>query len=190
MNKKSIFKTYIEDTYIEDTCSDYFLNDLNYECMLNDNILIDPLIFFTGSEANSVLSITVNPTKGNAELIDNKISYTNSSGSEGEIDSIGILVTVGSCTYSNTITILLTDELTLLPVYTSHRATRNTNEAFACAISGALNITVYTDGLTLLGSSLLYIDASGLNRAPAGYYRIGTVSRYWSGTMFGATYFC
>ena len=73
MNKKSIFKTYIEDT-----CSDYFLNDLNYECMLSDNILIDPLIFFFCFEANSVLSIRVNRTKGNAVLFDIKISYTNS----------------------------------------------------------------------------------------------------------------
>ena len=185
MNKKSIFKTYIEDT-----CSDYFLNDLNYECMLSDNILIDPLIFFTGSEANSVLSITVNPTKGNAELIDNKISYTNSSGSEGEIDSIGILVTVGSCTYSNTITILLTDELTPLPVYTAHNAFRQTSEAFACSMTGALIVTIYTDGTTLLGSSLIYSDVNGTTRAPAGYYRIGSVSRYWTGTMFGNTYNC
>ena len=185
MNKKSIFKTYIEDT-----CSDYFLNDLNYECMLSDNILIDPLIFFTGSEANSVLSITVNPIKGNAELIDNKISYTNSSGNDGEIDSIEILVTVGSCVYSNTITILLTDELILLPVYNMHNATRQSNVELACAISGALNVIIYTDGATLLGSSLIYSDVDGTTRAPAGYYRIGTVSRYWSGTMFGATYAC
>ena len=185
MNKKSIFKTYIEDT-----CSDYFLNDLGYDCMLGDNILIDPLIFFTGSEANSVLSITVNPTKGNAELIDNKISYTNSSGSDGEIDSIEILVTVGSCTYSNTITILLTDELTPLPVYNMHSATRQINGELACSISGALNATIYTDGVTLLGSSLIYSDVNGTTRAPAGYYRIGSVSRYWSGTMFGNTYNC
>ena len=185
MNKKSIFKTYIEDT-----CSDYFLNDLGYNCMLGDNILIDPLIFFTGSEANSVLSITVNPTKGNAELIDNKISYTNSSGSEGEIDSIGILVTVGSCTYSNTITILLTDELTPLPVYNMHNATRQVNGELACTISGALNVTIYIDGTTLLGSSLIYSDEHGTTRAPAGYYRIGSVSRYWTGTMFGNTYNC
>ena len=181
MNKKSIFKTYIEDT-----CSDYFLNDLNYEGMLNDNILIDPLIFFTGPEANSVLSITVNPTKGNAELINNKISYTNSSGSDGEIDSIEILVTVGSCTYSNTIMILLTP----LPVYNMHNASRQTNEELACAISGALNVTIYTDGATLLGSSLIYSDVNGTTRAPAGYYRVGVVSRYWTGTMFGNTYNC
>ena len=57
-------------------------------------------------------------------------------------------------------------------------------------MTGALIVTIYIDGLTLLGSSLIYSDASGLNRAPAGYYRIGTVSRYWSGTMFGATYAC
>ena len=106
------------------------------------------------------------------------------------MDSIEILVTVGSCTYSNTIMIFLTDELTPLPVYNMHNASRQVTEENACAISGALNVTIYTDGATLLGSSLIYSDVNGTTRAPAGYYRVGVVSRYWTGTMFGNTYNC
>ena len=185
MNKKIIFKTYVENI-----CSDSFLNDLRYECMLNGDTLMDPLIFFTGSEIDSIINITVNPTKGTAELVGKKIFYTNTSGAVNEIDYVGISITVGSCTYSNTIIIDLEEELIPLPVYISHTATRQPTETNACNISGASNVTIYTDGVTLLGSSLVYSDVNGTTRAPSGYYRVGTVSRYWSGTMFGNTYNC
>ena len=189
MNKKFTFKTYIEDS--EDSeCNSTFTKDFTVECEIGSISVIDIFSSFTGNPANSILNITVPPTKGTAIISGGEVSYTNTSGIGGDIDYIGIAVKEVDCTYGTTVVILIKDELTLLPVYTVHKATRQTSEALACAMSGALNITVYMDGLTLLGSSLLYIDARGLNRAPAGYYRIGTVSRYWSGTMFEATYFC
>lgn len=189
MNKKFTFKTYMEDGE-DGECSSTFTKDFTEECEIGAVCIIDILASFTGNPANSILNITVPPTKGTATISGGEVSYTNTSGIEGDIDYIGIAVKEGDCTYGTTVVILIKDELTPLPVYTSHMATRQTNMELACAMSGALNVTVYTDGLTLLGSSLLYIDARGLNRAPAGYYRIGTVSRYWSGTMFGATYAC
>ena len=186
MNKKFTFKTYIEDS----ECNSTFTKDFTVECEIGSISVIDIFSSFTGNPANSILNITVPPTKGTATISGGEVSYTNTSGIEGDIDYIGIAVKEGDCTYGTTVVILIKDELTPLPVYNAHKATRQTSEALACALSGALDVTIYTDGLTLLGSSLLYIDASGLNRAPAGYYRIGAVSRYWSGTMFGATYAC
>ena len=189
MNKKFTFKTYMEDGE-DGECSSTFTKDFTEECEIGSISVIDIFSSFTGNPANSILNITVPPTKGTATISGGEVSYTNTSGIEGDIDYIGIAVKEGNCTYETTVVILIKDELTPLPVYTAHDATRQVVEVNACAISGALNVTVYTDGLTLLGSSLLYLDARGLNRAPAGYYRIGTVSRYWSGTMFGATYAC
>lgn len=186
MNKKFTFKTYIEDS----ACNSTFTKDFTVECEVGSISIIDIFSSFTGNPANSILNITVPPTKGTATISGGDITYINTSGADGEIDYIGIAVKEGNCTYGTTVVILIKDELTPSPVYTFHSATRQTTEDQACSISGALNVTVYTDGLTLLGSSLLYTDASGLNRAPSGYYRIGAVSRYWSGTMFGGTYNC
>ena len=186
MNKKFTFKTYMEDG----ECSSTFTKDFTEECEIGAVCIIDILASFTGNPVNSSLIITIPPTKGTAIISGGEVSYTNTSGIEGDIDYIGIAVKEGNCTYGTTVGILIKDELTPLPVYNMHRALRHVSETHACTMTGALNVTIYIDGLTLLGSSLIYSDASGLNRAPAGYYRIGAVSRYWSGTMFGATYAC
>ena len=141
MNKKFTFKTYMEDGE-DGECSSTFTKDFTVECEIGSISVIDIFSSFTGNPANSILNITVPPTKGTATISGGEVSYTNTSGIEGDIDYIGIAVKEGDCTYGTTVVILIKDELTPLPVYTSHRATRQTTEPQACSMSGALNATV------------------------------------------------
>lgn len=104
MNKKSIFKTYIET----ESCPYGFRQDLNINVGGGIPVLIDVLTHYNGNVEYGIVGIGTPPAFGTATVIGNKIFYTPPD-VFNNTDSFNMEVTVteGGCVYKTYINIVL-----------------------------------------------------------------------------------
>lgn len=166
----------LQDDYID--CDEASFVDI--DVLSNDGTLDSPIV-----------TIGTNPTKGTVEInVDNTITYTVTTGVAEDTDFFTYIVTDGECVDTATVYITINSELTPLPNFTLVNLNKNTSADLACAISGSNAVTKYINTANFSSASALYNDIHGLYVAPVGYYTNGAISRYWSGSAFGATNSC
>lgn len=183
-NKKSIFKTNIENK----DCTISLEDDYVF-CFEADTVIVDVLI--NDTVITPVVSLNTTPLKGIATVnMDNTISYEATIAVEGDTDFFTYKVIDGDCVDTATVFIVIESELEPLPTYTPITLNKNISGDLGCAISGSNEVNKYIDTGSFASATKLSNDINGVFLAPVGYYTNSIINRYWNGSVFTTTTTC